>query len=346
LLAIGCSSTHDNPVPLEEVGGRYSGVLCDAIDACYGEAIGGLFFGGSDCEGTFRTSFDSTSLPLYREAIARGTLVYDDAAFGECEAALEMLGCEIFSARISDACETAFVGTLAPGAGCTLDEECQGASYCDHAGGACPGSCQARGSAGASCIEDGGCTTGLRCAAGTCRSPAGDGAGCDGPTGLNCRAGLICLGADEIRAGTCDTVEAALSGALGATCDPTTGPLCVDGLSCALDEIVAGAPTFRCVERGALGGDCRIGIPDACQGDAVCGDVAPDLGDFDGVCRPAPGAGETCGGLLERCRTGTRCVEGTCEPSGALGAACAGPVQCASGSCVGGVCIAPMLCGG
>jgi hypothetical protein len=345
LLTLGCSTAHDNPVPLDEVAGRYAGVLCDSLDACYGPTIGGLFFGGSDCEGTFRRSFESSSIPLYRDAIARGTLVYDGAGFGDCEAALATLGCDIFSARISDACEATFIGTLAPGSACTLDEECEGASYCDHAGGACPGSCQARGAAGASCIDDGGCVTGLRCAAGTCRAPAGDGAGCDGPTGLGCRAGLICLGADESRAGTCNTIEEALSGALGGACNPSTGPLCSDGLSCALDEIVAGAPTFVCVERAALGGACRIGIPDACQGESVCAEVDPDMADFDGTCEAAPVAGEPCGGISERCATGTRCVAGTCEPSGANGAACSAPVQCASSRCEGGVCTAPMLCG-
>ncbi len=344
LCLVACGATHESAVPIEDVGASYAGALCDALDACYGPTVGPLFFGGSDCEGTFRTSFESTSIPLYRDAIERGTLIYDGARFSDCEASLEMLGCGIFSARVADVCEEAFVGTLPPGAACTLDEECEGASYCDHGGGACPGSCQARGAAGAACIDDGGCTTGLRCAAGTCRAPAGDGAGCDGPTGLGCNAGLICLGADETRAGTCLSVEEAFSGALGAACDPSTGPLCADGLSCALDQVVAGAPTFVCVERAAIGAACRIAIPDACA-NAVCDGLAPDTGDFDGTCVAVPAAGEACGGLMERCATGTRCLDGTCEPSGALGAACSSPAGCASGRCEGGVCVAPMLCG-
>lgn len=345
VLAVGCSTTHDNPVPVEEVGARYAAALCDALDACYGPTVGSLFFGGSDCEATFQASFDATSLPLYREAIAHGTLVYDGSTFGDCEAALDTLGCGIFSARVPDVCETTFVGTLTPGSACTLDEECEGASFCDHTGGACPGSCQARGAAGAGCGEDSGCISGLQCAAGTCRAPAGEGAGCDGPTDLGCRAGLICLGADEARAGTCQTVDDALSGALGAGCNPSTGPLCADGLSCALDEVVAGAPVFTCVERAALGADCRIGIPDACTGEAVCDGVDPDVGDFDGTCAATPGAGQPCGGLMARCATGTRCVDGTCEPSGGTGAACTGAVQCAAGRCEAGVCLEPMLCG-
>lgn len=334
-------------MPIDDLGPRLATILCDALDECYGPTVAELFAGGPlGCMGTFEASFRNQTLPAYRAAIDDGTLVYDGARVADCEAALREVGCGLTVTRFQDLCEGALGGTLAAGAACSIDEECMGDSFCDHTGGACPGTCQARGAAGAACIDDAGCLSGLVCSAGTCRAPGGAGASCEGATNVRCGAGTICLGSDAatMRAGTCRTVDEAFAAALGASCSPD-GQLCDEGFSCSLDTVTAGVPSFVCVAPAASGGACRIAIPDACPAGEYCAGVDAAVADFDGTCAPAPGAGEACGGVLSRCAPGTRCVAGTCLAALENGAACASAAECFSGLCDGGVCVPPMLCG-
>jgi hypothetical protein len=356
LVLSACSSSHGDDaggdasgpsVPIEEAGPRLAALLCDTLETCYGPTVADLLGGGPlGCAGTFEATFENQTLPAWQAAIAAGTLAYDGTRFAECEAALRELGCDLTITRFQDLCEGALVGTLGPGAACSLDEECLGESFCDHTGGACPGTCQARGMAGAACTDDAGCRSSLLCSAGSCRAPGGVGASCEGPTNVRCGPGTICLGADAMamRAGTCRTVDDAFSAALGASCDPQS-QLCQEGLACQLDTIAGGMPTFLCVTPAAAGGACRIAIPDACEGGLVCDGVNPMVLDFDGTCAPAPGPGAPCGGLLARCAAGSRCVDGTCTSVSENGGTCATGAGCFSGACDGGVCVAPMLCG-
>jgi hypothetical protein len=335
-------------VPLEELPPRLASLYCENFEACYGGLLTELIAGGPlGCEASFEATLTNQTVPAYRAAIEAGTLVYDGTRLDECEAALRELGCELTVARFQDFCEGALGGTLGAGEACSFDEECEGDAFCDYAGAACPGTCQARGASGASCTSDAGCVSGLQCNGGSCRAPGGAGASCEGATNVRCGPETICLGADgaTMRPGTCRTIEEAFSAALGDTCDPSR-QLCVEGAACALTRIAGMSPVFECVAPSAAGAACRFAIPDACPSGQFCSELDPSALDFDGVCAPAPDAGEACGGIFGRCALGSRCVEGRCVAVSENGEPCAAPAECFSGFCEAGTCAEPRLCGG
>jgi hypothetical protein len=347
-FAAGCAQSTVSGVTLDEYGERFATAYCDMLRDCYGTDIYEAVL-GTDCAGTFLRGWDEGAQPRIEEAIAAGTVSYDESSAAECLAIVESIGCEAIDRPSLPACDAVLVGTVAAGGACSLDEECAGESYC-RLDASCPGTCQARVASGSACTGDAACQANLRCGTdGTCQAPAAMGAACGGSSGVECSGGTFCFGAAMGSAGTCRSPLSLQTAALGATCQPGggMGPLCQPGLSCALTGIAGMMPTFACEAASPSGGACHVAIPDSCPSGEHCAGIDLMMFDFDGTCAPLPGDGEACAAVPfgAQCAAGTRCAAGTCRAIGSIGAACTDAGDCWSGTCDGGTCAAGALCG-
>jgi hypothetical protein len=246
-------------------------------------------------------------------------------------------------------------GTVALGGDCSESLECQGAdTYCK-AGGACPGRCAARESAGGPCGVNDDCAAGLRCDRDSankeewvCYEPARPGDRCGGGTAPECEPGLICLGedSDQGRSGNCRTTSEAFSGSSGDRCI-LDSPFCQADLRCVIEsvDVATGNITTRCGAPVASGAACKMAYPDVCPFDEYCA-VPPQS--LDGTCRPKPGAGQACAARGDDppdiCAPGTRCDGGQCRPRQRLGGSCQGGSVCYSELCLDGGCAPAGAC--
>lgn len=348
LALSGCpSSTTASNVPIEMLGATYGSVSCSVVQDCYGDALVRLLTGtttSAACEARAEAGYTNAALPRYQAAIAMGTLTYDGSQAGACVDALTAEGCAAVTARTPAACDLLFVGHVALGGACALDEECAGDAYCSVTT-ACPGTCQAYGASGSACTRDQACQTGLRCGNGTCMAPGGAGAACQGTTGVDCSGGLICAGGSATRAGVCTSVDAVFVGAMGAACNPTNGQLCMQGLSC----IVASATSQTCGAGGlAAGSACSLSLPDMCAAGFYC--MGPSLAVmppvFDGTCAPLPLAGQACATVVagQSCADGSICQANVCVELQENGGPCTTDANCYGNHCAAGTCTAPTYC--
>ena len=349
LLAVACSSstTAGGSGPdITEVPGLFATAFCAKFEECAGP-VADLFLGGTDCEGSFGATLSDATLPLWQAAIERGTLVYDGRQADECLAAVEAGSCGL-SERDQPECAALLEGAVAAGSPCTVEAECAGAAYCAF-DGSCPGTCVARGSAGAACNDDAHCVSGLSCQANTgrCQANGGPGAACEGTSAPGCALPAICLGQDEEAGtpGTCTLLSDALSAPVGSACDPQAGRLCEVGAACVLDSFDVATMTlgWLCVAPSSPDGPCKLGIPDPCPRGQYC-DADPEAtGRLDGSCVDLPAAGEPCAESLGgNCAEGLVCRgDGTCGSIQRLGGSCTNGSQCASGSCDGSLCVVP-----
>jgi hypothetical protein len=150
--------------------------------------------------------------------------------------------------------------------------------------------------------------------------------------------------ADTGMTGTCRPLSEALSAAVGETCDPGAGTLCVDGAFCALQSFdsVTMALGWTCVAAYAAGAPCKLAVPDACPSGQICDAEPATPGSFDGACVALPTAGPACRAASgSECAPGLVCDGGSCAAIGRLGVTCMTDEACASGKCTGGVCVAP-----
>lgn len=347
LVSAGCSqSTTASNVPIEMVGTLYADALCSAIHTCYGDTIGAFVTGAPSqaaCQHQAELAFEDGALPRFQAAIAMGTLTYDGSQAAACQAATMALGCGIVSSRSPAACRAMFVGHVAPGGACALDEECMGDAYCS-VDTACPGSCQARVTSGGACTRDAACADGLRCASGHCSTPALEGASCQGTTGVDCAGGMICAGGSSTANGTCRSVATIMSGAAMGACNLQQGQFCMAGLSCE----VAGITSMTCVTDGiAVGMPCHLSLPDECAEGAYCNGPDISRGVLDGTCAPLPTAGQPCATVVAglRCAVGAHCnAMNNCATVQETGGACTEDGDCFSGRCASGACVAPGYC--
>lgn len=345
-VIVGCNG--GGSVPLSELGARTAETYCGLLDQCYGPDLLEAFTGGN-CVATFQRTFDEQTLPQFEQAIAEGTLRYDGARAAGCLDQLEAAGCGFIDRPELSECEAALEGTIALGGACSINEECTGTAFCAM-DTMCPGTCQARVAPGTACEDDGACGSGLRCFDGTCRSPALADAPCGGGTNPDCAGGLICRGEMEAppggtgTSGTCVSPASIMTAPLGEACNPSEGPFCQSGLSCALTGVTGGTtPNFVCVAASTSGGTCNVSFPDMCPAGQIC-DAMPFVegGSFDGTCQPLPTDGEAC--VQSRCAAGHRCDGATCQAIGSVGAACESGADCYSASCDAGVCALAELC--
>lgn len=346
VAAAGCSSSTPASTPIESLGASYAGVSCQLIHDCYGDALLSALTGSTDttsCENRAEQAYTNGALPRFQAAIAMGTMTYDGTHAQACIDALRALGCNAVTSRTPAACDALFVGTVAAGGACAINEECAGDAYCNTSAG-CPGTCQARGGSATTCSGDEACQSGLRCAHGSCQAPAGDGASCQGAEGVDCAGGLICVGGSSTTAGTCGAPSTVFAGASGATCNLQMSQFCQAGLSC----VVEGAQMQTCQMDGlADGTTCHISVPDQCANGSYCSGTSLGTGDLEGTCAPLPTSGACATVILgARCAEGYVCDETTteCVELHDNGESCTGNAACASGVCTGGSCVAPAYC--
>jgi len=349
LLSIAaCSSSSTATVPLEDVPARFADGLCSQLEACAGP-FADLYLQGADCRQTFTRSTQDSVLPLWQAAIANGTLVYDGHQLDACLTALTDTSCGSLAQRDLDVCDQVFQGQVPAGGSCHVEAECEGARYCQTT--TCPGSCTNRKAQGTACTDDSECVSGLNCDGdlGTCERPRDAGESCGGGTLPSCGLPSLCLGAnaDTGTTGTCRPISEALTAAVGETCDPGAGTLCVDGVSCALVayDTTTSALSWSCVAGYAAGAACKLALPDACPDGQICDADPARTGSLDGTCVPLPTAGQPCRSVAgSQCASGLVCDDTTCVTPGRLGATCVTSAGCASGMCTAGLCVAP-TCG-
>jgi len=343
----GCSESSTPPpasVPLAELPTGYAAAICEAADTCFGQLLP-IFLAGGDCETPYRGAIANGALPLFEAAIARGTLIYDGARASACFDAIGAGGCDTLSGTMPAVCEEALEGTVALGGVCDVDAECAGDTACVQ-NTTCPGTCTMRGGPGRMCARDEECQSGFVCDSTSCTAPPSEGQACQGPSAPDCRDGLICVGGNETRAGTCRTQMSLFTAAEGATCDLEAGPYCQEGLSCIVDGFVVGVgATLLCARPVATGAACKIGVPTQCPlGEYCTARLVPGM--TEGTCMPLPVGGEPCAmdTFGPACAAVHVCVGATCRPLQANGGACESVAECYGGVCTAGVCAVPMLC--
>jgi hypothetical protein len=158
----GSSTSDSNPIPIDQVPTQLATGVCAAEKACapFFYSIG---FANTDCVTSLAKQFQEASYTDLQNAVTAGTVKYDGNQARNCVNAVSAGSCSVLDNKLPDACQKTFTGTVATGADCDIDEECVGLSRCEVTGGACPGKCAQRASAGIACAADGDCALGLVC---------------------------------------------------------------------------------------------------------------------------------------------------------------------------------------
>jgi hypothetical protein len=337
----------------EDLPSLFAERLCPELTSCFDARTRDSIFGPDGCEGRVTAQLEDGEFAYVEDAIEAGRVEYDASQMEACLARLDGIGCELATVRVlhHETCERALTGSVELGGDCNVDAECVGVAFCRREG-ACPGTCSELLGPGEPCDEDDDCEDGLACPddVGSCTAlveEAGD--ACGGGVAGNCRADLVCAGADEDlgTAGECKTRAEVFSGELGEPCDFDAAELCEVGLSCVVQSIAAnGTPEVTCAEPVGSGDACQFGAPSPCPVDEYCdADIA--LGDINGTCMPLPEAGEPCAEVpgTPPCAPGLLCdVDNRCHARNRLGQPCASDDGCASGNCVVGMCERPEEC--
>jgi hypothetical protein len=305
------------PGNVDEFNRRLNEALCTMMVAC------GDMPDKTTCLASLQ--LDTTELLTLKADIASGKVQYDSAKAGACLAYWERFygaGC-MQTARAavattgSEACDEAFVGTVADGGACTTSFQCASDScaltdqLCPQDRQCCPGSCAAKIPAGADC---GGSLTNLNCERGSvctvsaavlspkCITPSKV-AGTPCIVAYECEPPLFC-DIDVNGNGTCQPVAAT-----GAPCNSYVALGVCDDL-----RDFCGVATDTCAPRGKPGAACSFLDPNNCLGYAQCiGSTCVAHAPASGACYPASGPG--CLGSLE-CSTQTN----TCEFPAVAGA--------------------------
>jgi hypothetical protein len=319
---------------------------CAWVSQCYG-AEASVVLGGRDCT-TYETSnIGSSDFADYTMLVSSMKVAYDGTMVAACLAALSTQSCTSSNEQ-PDACTKVFVGSTAVGGSCTDDVECQNDGVCvGH--GMCPGVCTARVPSGTTCTNTSQCARGLVCAATmagaatmSCVTPAAEGQSCDQGS-PPCAGLLYCAGENQknATAGTCKQASEVFTAAMGSACDPTKSELCVMGSFCAI-SVTGMTVSYSCVGPSSAGGACQVSYPDSCPSGQYC-NADPSMGMFNGTCTAVPADGSPCTGSTP-CGPTSVCDGGTCRPMQALGGACTSAIECYSGQCTGGVCVADSNC--
>jgi hypothetical protein len=119
---------------------QFASAECTFAHGCQAEfpADAGITF--EEAFGASVTECEAMAAEFYqpdgvRDAVNRGTIVYDRAAAEACLAQLDFGTCQTYfmgTFEIPEPCFDALVGQIADGAACAIDFECSGAeSWCD-----------------------------------------------------------------------------------------------------------------------------------------------------------------------------------------------------------------------
>ncbi len=353
----GSSSSDSNPIPIDQIPAELAKSYCAAEQAC-APFFYEIAFTNTDCIASVTKEFQEASFNDIQAAVTAGTVKYDGDLARTCANAISAGSCSVLDNNTPDSCQKALSGATATGGDCDIDAECTGLARCDVSGGACPGKCAPRASAGVACGKDGDCALGFVCSPVTskCVTPAASDEPCGGTVAGNCAAGLICTGNndDKKTPGTCKAAASVLSKNAGDDCDLQQGTWCADTLSCVAESITGTTLNSKCHTIGAAGASCGFGIPGNCPKGQYCPLQVADLlaGTFTANCADLPTEGATCGpkaGLV-RCAANLVCDDTTaplkpvCISPHELGQTCSDNSLCYSAHCVGGACVPASPC--
>ena len=262
--------------------------------------------------------------------VARGVIVYDDVAAGDCINAIEYQSCEQAKLALPDECASAVAGTIADGGGCLEYNECA-SGYCSVnfelnscAAGTCVPAAPIVSLGGACASGTDRCTDGAFCnSSGVCVQLLAAGGACDSTD--DCAAGLSCA---------------------NSLCTPRAelGKPCVTDDDCAsLGTYCQGAPGATvCSAPAGRGQSC---VYADCISELYCNPTTQLCGDFVAIGQPCLPGGEI------NCVAGATCDSSTalCVAKSANGVSCSQGFTCASNFCTAtsttaGVCAAPRSC--
>ncbi len=287
-----------------------------------------------------------TTFEHIEDAIAQGTVSYDATAAAACAEGFSTASCDAYNE--GGDCEAVFVGTIADGTSCYLDEECSGIDAdCD--GGGNPDQCSVgscvdqaaigedcrfrscasgdhcvdngnerqceSGALNSECSDDYDCDSGLYCPAGTCQEGLA--------INLACTQDSQCL--DPMR---CVADQCAFVDTVGSPCEYS----CDNNLIC---EGFAPPTLGTCAEKHDVGGTCEYNSH--CVAGLFCRDS-------DSICQTRPVLGQAC--MPNDCAQGLYCTNelpgspqdpppGTCVEPSANGQPCDRDRHCTSGICNG-----------
>jgi Dickkopf N-terminal cysteine-rich region len=331
------------PPEVADVAAALVDGICGAFVACLGSATLTEQLGGEDCKARFNAEFLSGEFAYLQDSIDTARVKLEPSQLAACTSGLKAMGCGIETDSFPDACEKAVAGQVAVGDECVISSDCVGTAYC-RTEAECPSHCAALLKAGDSCAKDEECGDALVCQGGKCASPGAETDACEGATGVECGLGLVCWDANDepVKAGTCNTTDATLSGDEGDECSPGS-VLCKDGLSCAYSD--SSSTQFACAKAVGSGDKCFLSLPGQCPSDEYCdaADVATE-----GTCTKKPAEGDDC-------IAGVRCAPShVCVPDGSGGGVCrhvqnnGGTCKiddvCRSGYCNAAKCEPPPVC--
>jgi hypothetical protein len=358
LAACGGSSdftsggSHDDSISIEKVPAEFAAAECQLFARC-ATVYYDILFSLEDCETLLEEQVRQGGFAELEQAVKDGRIDYDSKAAGGCIDAIGDVECPDIHARPLEACEGAFIGSVASGGECDIDEECEAGFICD-TNAMCPGTCAPYRAAGLECRNNDDCASGLVCSDVTkrCVEPRAEGESCGGGVDPECDGGLMCVGDDrnQMRAGTCMPLDQIERAEANEPCDLTTGVLCGTGLSCVVVDIAG--PAFACKPSPASGGSCGIGFPENCPRGEYCPVTAAELltNTLTSNCAPLPADGEPCAmrpiDFLPNCEAYSRCEPstGNCLGLRDLGESCTADTFCYSQHCVNGGCAIERAC--
>lgn len=294
VAAVACSSGTGEDVftPISATTQEaLAGTLCNKQEECVSEFFHDIAYGSSDgCRARLTTQ-------IQVDARAPGYAVSEEGG-AACNAALGAASCDdVLTGRLPAACD--FRGSLADGASCTADAQCESGS-CFLASAVSCGRCGPRAALGADCTNAR-CERGLEC--------GGDGRCTNGEVGAACAKDDDCRLLSVCRSGAC-------------------APLLEEGAACVVFPGAADVPCnlfkgFYCKAAG-LGdrsGTCTKAVVRLAEAGEACNITALSPFTFTG-CRNGECRNDRC---VARVADGTSCA--------ADSAPCQEPAACRGGVC-------------
>jgi hypothetical protein len=288
ITALACSSSGGTSgVSAMQACTDAGNAVCTRLDACSDFFVQFFYGSVSACESAFVSGCTGS-------LAANGTS-WTGASMEACAQAIPGAACsDLLANNVPMACRPA-AGTLANGAACGDDAQCQ-SQYCNKGTDGTCGACGTR-STGGTCNRDDDCAYGSQCIGGKCLIPAGSGAACSGtqPCGIT----LVCKNA------TCATPDEAgascslVTGSLFGTCDELAGTFCNLSTKCQKVNLASAGATCGLDQNGVT----------VCSANGTCTKTT------GGTCTAAVAPGATCDGVNTKCAPPGACANNVCKVS-------------------------------
>lgn len=299
-LAVACGEDESTVgLSVDSACASFVDAVCAKTDACYAGAIRLAYGDVARCK--------ARTLETCKSAAGAPSTAITADKIQACATGYRNVTCaSVYQAAAIPECPS-LAGSLAAGAACGEDSQCQSA-FCGKLAGASCGTCATPPAAGGACVG-GRCPSGLRCdASQKCTKPGSAGQKCVGND--DCQSDLVC------NAGACGTPAKAgeacsLTGASGAQCD-RLGVLWCNTVSSKCEPIKTAAAGAAC------GLDIASGALTVCDAAAYCQTV--DAKTFKGAC-------------VARSADGAACKTDALGDSASATGSCAAPAICEGGAC-------------